>query len=69
MPLTLLSLGTFGTVKAIRGKDDTRRFLENLGFVVGSPVSVISENGGNLIVSIKDSRIAISRAMAGRIVV
>ena len=69
MPLTLLSLGTSGTVKAIRGKDDTRRFLENLGFVVGSPVSVISENGGNLIVSIKDSRIAISRTMAGRIVV
>ena len=57
------------SIKAIKGKDETRRFLESLGFVVGGDVTVVSANGGNLIVSVKESRIALSRTMANRIMV
>jgi hypothetical protein len=61
--------GTVTTVKKIHGKDETRRFLESLGFVEGGKVTVVSEMGGNLIVNIKDARIALSKSMAGRIMV
>ncbi|MCD8390877.1 MAG: ferrous iron transport protein A, partial [Firmicutes bacterium] len=54
-------------VVRITGKDETRRFLESLGFVEGAEVSVVSEMAGNMIVNIKDVRIAIDRAMAQRI--
>ena len=57
------------TIKDIKGKDETRRFLESLGFVVGGNVSVVSEIGGNLIVNVKESRVAISKSMANRIMV
>ena len=63
------SSGTVTTVKKIHGKDETRRFLESLGFVEGGKVTVVSEMGGNLIVNIKDARIALSKSMAGRIMV
>jgi len=56
-------------IKAIKGKDETRRFLANLGFVVGDPVTVISELNGDLIVNVKDTRVALSRSMANRIMV
>ena len=69
MPLSMLSTGEIKKVIKINGKDDTRRFLENLGFVEGSEVSVISEIAGNLIVNIKDTRVAIDKAMANRIIV
>ncbi|MFV0399717.1 MAG: ferrous iron transport protein A [Oscillospiraceae bacterium] len=69
MPLSMAAMGSQNSIKKISGKDDTRRFLENLGFVVGCPVTVINEMGGNLIVSVKDSRIAISKSMANRIMV
>lgn len=69
MPLSMLMSGETKTVVKINGKDDIRRFLENLGFVEGSEVTVISELGGNLIVSVKDSRVAIDKAMANRIIV
>ena len=69
MPLSLSPAGSVASIKAIKGKDETRRFLENLGFVVGSDVTVVSANGGNLIVSVKESRVALSRAMANRIMV
>jgi len=69
MPLSMLNLGEKKKVVRINGKDDTRRFLENLGFVEGSEVSVISEISGNLIVNIKDTRVAIDKAMANRIIV
>ena len=58
-----------GLHQAIKGKDETRRFLESLGFVVGGSVRVISELNGDLIVNIKESRVAISRGMANRIMV
>lgn len=69
MPLTMANTGTSTTVMKVNGKDETRRFLENLGFVAGAPVTIISENCGNLIVGIKDARIAISKAMASKIFV
>ena len=69
MPLTMATAGSQNTVKKITGKDEVRRFLESLGFVVGGSVTVISELNGNLIVNVKDTRVAISRSMANRIMV
>ena len=69
MPLTMLNIGETGEIKRIGGNEETRRFLNNLGFVVGTEVSVVSANGGNVIVNIKDSRVAINEDMAKRIMV
>ena len=69
MPLTMMNAGEQCTIKKIGGKEDTNRFLENLGFVVGGTVTVISDTGGNLIVNVKDSRIAIGKDMAVKIMV
>jgi ferrous iron transport protein A len=69
MPLTMLTNGQESTIKRITGKDEVRAFLSSLGFVEGGKVSVISEIGGNLIVSVKDTRVALSRNMACRIMV
>jgi Fe2+ transport system protein A len=68
MPLSMAQPGVESRIHAIHGKDETKRFLENLGFVVGGAVTVVSEIGGNMIVNVKDSRIAISKSMANRIV-
>lgn len=67
VPLTMARVGESVSVQGIRGKDDTRRFLENLGFVEGTPVIVVSELGGNVIVNVKGTRVAISKVMASRI--
>ena len=69
MPLTMLNIGETGEIKSIGGNEETRRFLNNLGFVVGAEVSVVSAIGGNVIVNIKDSRVAINEDMAKRIMV
>ncbi|MCD8382248.1 MAG: ferrous iron transport protein A [Clostridiales bacterium] len=69
MPLTMAPTGQENTVKRITGKDETRRFLANLGFVEGGSVTVISEVSGNLIVNVKDTRIALSKSMANRVMV
>lgn len=69
MPLTLASTGTPQVIKRIGGKDETQRFLASLGFVAGSEVTVISEFDGNVIVNVKESRVAISKSMANRIMV
>lgn len=69
MPLSMVRTGVPSVIHEIHGKDETRRFLESLGFVVGGNVTVVSEIGGNLIVNVKDARIAISRSMATRILV
>ena len=69
MPLTMANAGEEQCIQRITGRDETRRFLENLGFVAGSNVTVISRDGGNLIVNIKNTRIAIDRLMANRIMV
>lgn len=69
MPLTMMSIGQTNIIKKIGGKEETKRFLENLGFVAGGAVTVVSDNGGNLIVNIKDSRVAIGKHMANKIMV
>lgn len=69
MPLSMVSPGEKGVINRISGKDDAKRFLNNLGFVEGSPVTVISRMDGNLIVGIMDSRVAIGKKMANKIMV
>lgn len=69
MPLTMAQTGVETTVKKINGKDEVRRHLESLGFIEGSPVTVISQIGGNLIVHVKDTRVALDMSMANRIMV
>ena len=69
MPLSFSPAGSMVSIKAIKGKDESKHFLESLGFVVVGSVTVISELNGNLIVNVKDTRVAISRSMANRIMV
>lgn len=69
MPLTLADTGEENIIKKIGGNPDTKKFLENLGFVAGGAVTVISEIGGNVIVNVKDSRVAVSKEMACKIMV
>lgn len=69
MPLSMAPTGVQNIVKRILGKDETRRFLNNLGFVEGSKVCIVSEINGNLIINVKDTRIAVSKEMANRIMV
>ena len=69
MPLTLAEVGKTYMIRKIGGKSEVRTHLENLGFVVGSSVTVVSAIGGNLIVNVKESRVAVSREMAGKIMV
>ena len=69
MPLSMANQGEPNIIKKVGGKDDVRSFLEKLGFVVGGTVTVISETNGNLIVNVKDSRVAIGKEMANKIMV
>ncbi len=69
MPLTMANTGEENIIKKVGGKEDTRRFLENLGFVAGGAVTVVSEIGGNMIVNVKDSRVAIGKDMANKIMI
>lgn len=69
MPLTMAKTGEANQIKRVGGKEEVRRFLESLGFVIGGEVTVISEIGGNVIVNVKESRVAISREMANKIYV
>ncbi len=69
MPLTMAKAGETNYIKRVGGNDETKRHLETLGFVVGGAVTVISSLNGNLIVNVKDSRVAISREMANKIMV
>ena len=69
MPLTMAKIGESNTIKRIGGREDTKKFLENLGFVAGGMVTVVSEISGNMILNVKDSRVAIGRDMANKIMV
>ncbi len=69
MPLTMAKTGEVNVIKRVGGREETRRFLENLGFVAGGNVMVISEIGGNMIVNVKESRVAINKDMANKIMV
>ncbi len=69
MPLTMATIGEVNTIRKVGGNEETKRFLENLGFVVGAEITVVSAIGGNVIVNIKDSRVAINQDMARHIMV
>jgi ferrous iron transport protein A len=69
MPLSMVNAGEPCVVQKIGGKEEVRRFLENLGFVVGTGVTVISTVAGNMIINVKDSRVAIGKSMANKIIV
>lgn len=69
MPLTMAKTGEVNVIKKVGGKEDTRRFLENLGFVAGGNVTVVSAVGGNMIVNVKESRVAINKDMANKIMI
>jgi ferrous iron transport protein A len=67
MPLTMAKAGDCVTIKKITGKDEIRQHLAELGFVVDGEVTVVNEIAGNLILQVKESRIALDRGMANRI--
>ena len=69
MPLLFASVGENNIIRKVGGKKKKKKHLEDLGFVVGGTVTVVSEISGNLIVKVKDSRVAISREMAGKIMI
>ena len=69
MPLTMMREGEPNVIRKVGGKEETRRFLENLGFVAGGTVTVVSVIGGNMIVNVKESRVAIGRDMANKTMV
>lgn len=69
MPLSMVKAGEPSIIRKVGGKEETRRFLENLGFVAGGEVTVVSEMNGNMIVNVKDSRVAIGKDMANKIIV
>lgn len=69
MPLTLANIGETNIIRKVGGNPETKKHLEDLGFVAGGDITVISTIGGNLIVNVKDSRVAISREMANKIMI
>lgn len=69
MPLTMAAEGEASTIKRVGGKEEIRRHLENIGFVPGAAVTVVSANNGNVIVNVKEARVAISREMANKIMI
>lgn len=69
LPLSLADIGEENTIKRIGGSPEVKKHLENLGFVVGGNVTVITTMGGNIIVNVKEARVAISREMAQKIMV
>ena len=69
MPLTMAQTGQSAVIRRITGKDEVRRHLAELGFVVGSEVTVVNEIAGNVIVQVKNSRVALDKSMANRIMI
>ena len=69
MPLSMAKPGEINYIRKITGKDEVRQHLSELGFVVGASITVVSKIGGNMILQVKDSRIALDRGMANRIMI
>ena len=69
MPLTLANIGEENMIKKVGGKPEVKKHLENLGFVAGGNVTVITMMGGNVIVNVKEARVAISKEMAQKIMI
>ena len=69
MPLTMARAGETVTIRKITGKDEVRQHLAEMGFVVNTDVTVVNELGGSLIIQVKDSRVALDRTMANRVMI
>lgn len=69
MPLTMAREGEVTSIKRVGGKEEVRRHLENMGFVPGTDVTVVTVNNGNVVVNVKEARVAISREMANKIMI
>ncbi|MCI8908975.1 MAG: ferrous iron transport protein A [Angelakisella sp.] len=69
MPLTMAKPGETVTIRKITGKDEVRQHLAELGFVVDSAITIISQLGGNLILQVKDSRVALDKTLANRVMI
>ena len=69
MPLIFASMNTPLIVKDVKGQDKQVKFLQNLGFVKGANIQVINKNGNNLIVNVKDTRVALGKDIANKILV
>lgn len=69
MPLSMVNQGESNVIARVGGKEETRRFLENLGLVTGTEITVVSTINGNMILNVRDSRVAIGRDMANKIMV
>lgn len=69
MPLRMANVGDVNIIKRITGRDEVRQHLAELGFVVGAEIKVVSDLGGNLILNVKESRVALDKTMAMRIMV
>ena len=69
MPLNFASVGEENIIKKVGGNPETKKHLENLGFVPGGNVKVINTIGGNVIVNVKGSRVAVSKEMAQKIMI
>ena len=69
MPITMMTPGQISQIRKITGKDEVRRFLSTLGFVEGEYISIVNEMGGNVILNVKGTRVALDKALAQRILV
>lgn len=69
MPLVLARQGEENKIMAVRGKGETKRFLESMGFVEGASITIVSEFDGNLIVNVKNARVALSKVLAAKIMI
>ncbi|MDO4567695.1 MAG: FeoA family protein [Clostridia bacterium] len=69
MPLTLANIGEENIIRRVGGSPEAKKHLEDMGFVVGGIITIVSAIGGNLIVNVKDTRVAISRETAARIMI
>ena len=69
MPLVLARQGEENKIMAVRGKGETKRFLESMGFVEGASITIVSEFDGNIIVNVKDARVALSKVLAAKIMI
>ncbi len=69
IPLTLAAVGEQNVIKKVGGLPEVKKHLENLGFVVGGSVTIVNTMGGNLIVNVKESRVAVSKEMAQKIMI
>ncbi len=67
MPISMAQAGETVTIRKITGKDEVRQHLAELGFVVDTTVTIVNEIAGNLIVQVRDSRVALDKSMANRI--